>query len=318
MPSYPAAAATRSSADLDAVLLTHVHSVLSSAGITHGALTPGPAALNLTLSDGANVFVKVSRPGAWDTPTRRRGLENEVSNSRWAMQAGFGTPEPLLPRLSLVRDLRGRRRAVSVWRHHALEPISEPTAFAHHTVQTALALADHPPRWRRGPFTAPTEALGRILGLLSGFTTATARVLADIAVAECAHISAALRERPQVRAHLDLHPGNLAYRAGTTSLVVLDWADLNAAPIEWDLAQACHSVLTHPAILGTAQQRHRAQADLVTAAVAGFAERGYAVDLDLLAACARFRSASAAAFQLASGADPAWLAGNCWFLDVPR
>ena len=267
--------------------LARIARLLDAHDVEHGRLrdVSTPNCLNKHVSDGSKVFVKVEGPQAGV-------LDGEPVWARWAHASGLSPVRPLLDvpvgdgeitvlpfehgvfcragsRLDQVNAMIGLLSRLRATPSPASAPITDPALY--------VSLVE-----------------GRIETLGSAVPSGLVEVLLSAAHRAATDFADAAQTALLQPSHGDAHLVNMvATLDGRHHLV--DWPSFGLAPKEWDLGQLLRALALHSTDL--APDYRTSLLDRVITAESD-------VDLSILDATLRLRSASWATFRLIGGEDP--------------
>jgi hypothetical protein len=286
-------------------LIASISRALAERDVEHRNLMVGVPCLNLNLSDGRDVFVKVSRPG--DSTSRS---VHEIASARWALDHDVNAVVPLVSEPIILFDANGHERAVTAWRH--IQPAPQPgLEWRVGGIMSAIceiAAISPPPSAKL--FNLDLYA-NRIHNRLREHHGAVPDLLCRTAVETTEPIRERLATRDLVWTHSDLHLNNATWLLND-KMIVLDWESTSIAPVEMDIARIIASIwVDTPGYIPWEKQR-------LTAKTYDWVNERLDVDWSLVADLMTFRIASHASHLIVSDRDPRLLADMVAFLrDTP-
>ena len=253
--------------------LVTLSSLLTKAGIKHGPLVELPPTFHAILSDGAHVFVKITRPNE----TVRFG--HEIWGANLVRGLGIDAPAPLLDEVQQFVSHDGTVRYFTVWEYiESVGVLDEAMVMDVCGVMNRLAATPRPDELR-------TFSTGKAIDSIS---RRFADDNSDFAVQMLSYarrletvIAGRLDESSFVLLHGDPHYDNVMSRNGRAMLV--DWESITFGPIEWDIAQ----------MIRPFTERQLVGVTLDTIELTVLAETNdIGVDADLVELCRALRSVS--------------------------
>ena len=272
---------------LSAEVVRAVESVLAEEGVRHGPLREGPAWLNRNLSDGQNVFVKVSEPVQGESIPEPAGSRAaaEIRGALWAAEHGVRTVSPLVSDVRTVEVDQDGPRDVTVWGFH--QEVSPPSMVDQilGLMNSIDAVSEVPSRDGCSVFDVRFfEA--RVMSRLDGCVDDAANMIREKTAATAAEVAERTSDEPYQWIHGDLHVRNLMWTVSGLPAIV-DWESNTVGPLSWELAQVTGSVLNHfPRHCTRDKQRFLGRVENT------IAEKFPHVNIDTVQACTDMRTLS--------------------------
>ena len=253
--------------------LVTVSALLTKAGIEHGPLVELPPTFHAILSDGAHVFVKITRPNE----IVRFG--NEICGANLVRGLGIDAPAPLLDEVQQFVAHDETVRYFTVWEYiESVGVLDETMVLDVCGVVNRLAAITRPDGLRTFSTDRSMAAIDR--RFTSDNSDFAAQMWPYAKRLETA-VNERLDESSFVLLHGDPHFDNVMSRNGRAMLV--DWESITFGPIEWDIAQ----------MIRPFTERQLVGITLDTIELTVLAEtNGIAVDADLVELCRALRSVS--------------------------